>query len=397
MEMKKIKVLALMSFGHLVTHWYIGVLMIMLPLIKQEFALSFTAVGLLSTLRSWTGAAGNTTSGFISDFLGRRNLILILCAFFAGLCWFLVGFSETYLAIFILIPLADFFKNMWHAPAMSILSEVYPERKGFALGFHGAAANLGQSISPLVLGIMISYLGWRASIKMNIAPALFLAILVAIFLHRLGTFSSKKKSVTEFKDLLKNDILKNRPLLFISLISALRTMGQRGLEAFLGIYLSEQMGLNTMWVGVYLSILSISGTFPEPIIGWVSDRIGRKSILWVNLTVSGFVLIALTMVNPGSPLILCLILLGLSHYSLRTIIFSSALDVTPPAIGASTISYVFTWNHILSAISPILAGVLADALGIRFAFYFIALITFIAALLAYTLKPGKGRMDNGHS
>ena len=63
--MKRLRVLILLSFGHLVSHWYIGVLMLVTPLIKQDFSLSFTEVGLLITIRSLAGAMGNTTSGVI--------------------------------------------------------------------------------------------------------------------------------------------------------------------------------------------------------------------------------------------------------------------------------------------------------------------------------------------
>ena len=81
--MSKIKVLILLSFGHLVTHWYIGVLMLVLPLLKQDFSLSFTAVGLIISLRSLAGAAGNTTSGIVVDFIGKPHILLTLSA--AGL------------------------------------------------------------------------------------------------------------------------------------------------------------------------------------------------------------------------------------------------------------------------------------------------------------------------
>ncbi|MBW2439720.1 MAG: hypothetical protein JRH12_04540, partial [Deltaproteobacteria bacterium] len=84
-------------------------------------------------------------------------------------------------------------------------------------------------------------------------------------------------------------------------------------------------------------------------------------------------------------------LLGFFHYSLRPIIFAFALDVTPPEIGATTVSYVFAWNQTFSAISPILGGFLADAFGIRYAMFFIAGLTLTAALISASLKEARGR------
>ena len=48
--MHKAKTLIVMSFGHLASHWYIGVFMLVFPLIKKEFMLSFTGMGFLISL-----------------------------------------------------------------------------------------------------------------------------------------------------------------------------------------------------------------------------------------------------------------------------------------------------------------------------------------------------------
>ncbi|MBT8369539.1 MAG: MFS transporter, partial [Deltaproteobacteria bacterium] len=157
--MQKLKTLILISFGHFTGHWYIGVLMLVLPLLKKEFGLSFTEIGLIISIRSLASAFGNTSSGVIVDLVGKRNLILAVSAAGMGLCWFAMGFSQSYLYLLIFIPLATTFSNLWHAPAMSFLSESYPERKGFVLGIHGMAANIGQSLSPLVVGLLISCAG----------------------------------------------------------------------------------------------------------------------------------------------------------------------------------------------------------------------------------------------
>ena len=385
-SLKSLKVLALISFGHLISHWYFGLRMVVLPLLKEDFSLTFTEVGLIISLRSLAGALGNATSGIIVDLLGKRHLILILSAAGIAICWFFVGFAHVYLLLLLLIALSTMFSNLYHAPAMSILSETYPERKGFALGIHGAAANLGQSISPVVVGFLITYIGWRTAIKLHITPGAVSALLLIIFLPRLGGFELKKKTRAAFLELLKNKLLKNRTLFLITMISAFRTMGQAGIETFLALFLAEKMGLNLVWVGLYLSILTLSGTFPEPLVGWLSDHIGRRLILWISLTLSGFSVMAITLVPPGMPLMVSVGLLGFFHYSLRPIIFAFALDVTPPEIGATTISYVFTWNQALSAISPVIGGFLADALGIQFALYFVALLSLTAALFSWILK-----------
>ena len=388
--MKRLRVLILLSFGHLVSHWYIGVLMMVTPLIKQDFSLSFTEVGLIITLRSLAGAMGNTTSGIIVDLLGRPLTILAISSTGLALCWFGVGFVYFYPLLLLLLPLATLFSNLWHAPAMSVLSTTYQERRGLALGVHGSAANLGQSISPLVVAFLITAFGWRTAVKAQILPGMVLAVLLILFLPKLGTTQFRKKAMGDFLELVKNRLLKNKELLLITMMSSFRTMGQRCIETYLPLYFAVQLGLNTVWVGFYLSVLTFSSTFPEPLIGWFSDRVGRRSILWISLTLSGLSVIAITMVPAGVPLLVSVALLGLFHYSLRPIIFAFALDVTPPEIGATTISYVFTWNQAISAIAPLVGGFLADALGIQYALYFVTLLSLTSAVFAGVIKEKGG-------
>jgi MFS family permease len=386
--MKKIRTLFLMSFGHLVGHWYVGLLMLVLPILKKEFSLSFTEVGLIISARALAGAAGNSVSGFLADLFGTRSRILVASALGGGICWLLVGFSRLYIFLLVLIPLFTLFNNLWHAPAMSLLSEAYPERRGFALGMHGAAANLGQSAAPLIVGLLVTYLGWRTAVKVNVLPGIFLSLLLVAMMPGLGPLvAKKKKTKKQFWDLLKNDLIHNKNLFAISMVSVFRTMGQRGVETFLGIFLADQLGLSPAWIGFYLSLLTFSSAFPEPLVGWLSDRIGRKAILWVSLTVSGLCVLAITAVGPGAPLGVSLALLGFFHYSLRPIIFAFALDVTPPEMGAATISYVFTWNQSLSAFAPMVGGVLADLFGVRAALYLVAFFSFVAALCVGFLRP----------
>ena len=389
--MPKLKTLLLLSFGHLTGHWYIGVLMLILPLLKAEFGLSFTQIGLIISLRSLASAFGNVSSGMIVDIVGKRNLILTVSAAGIGFCWFATGFVQHYLYLFILIPLATTFSNLWHAPAMSFLSETYPEKKGFALGVHGMAANIGQSISPLVMGLLIAWAGWRNALKLNIVPGMLMAFLLLVLLPRLGAFEFKRKSKEAFLSLFKTYIVKNPTLLLISTVSAFRTMGQRGIETFLALFLADKVGLNPVWIGVYLSILTFSSAFPEPLFGWLSDTIGRKTILTVSLVFSGLAVLAITAVPAGIPMMVSVGMLGFFHYSLRPIIFAFALDVTPPEIGATTVSYVFAWNQTFSAIAPIVGGFLADAFGLRYAMFFIAGLTLTAAVISGSLNEVRGR------
>ena len=45
--------------------------------------------------------------------------------------------------------------NLWHPPAFSVLSYKYPEKKAFALGVHLSAASAGNTLGPLITGLIL--------------------------------------------------------------------------------------------------------------------------------------------------------------------------------------------------------------------------------------------------
>ena len=67
------------------------------------------------------------------------------------------------------------------APALVTLA-VPAENRGRALGIYQMSNAVGYAIGPLIGGILIDNLGWRATFLFRVAPALLLAGLAAITL-----------------------------------------------------------------------------------------------------------------------------------------------------------------------------------------------------------------------
>jgi MFS family permease len=166
----------------------------------------------------------------------------------------------------------------------------------------------------------------------------------------------------------------------VAVLSILRTMGQQGLETFLPLYMADSLKFSPALVGVGLAVMTFSGSWLEPLSGLLSDRIGRKPILFASLFLSALSVWGLTLVSGVWLPLLFIGLIGLLHLSLRPIIMAFAMDVTPSGIGASTIGFVFSVNQLFSAFTPLMTGYIADVYDLKTAFYVFAVLTLIAAL-----------------
>ncbi len=379
--------LPLIASGHGVTHWYAGVLSAILPLMAIDLSLSYTQVGLLMTGRALLGACGNVITSVAADLGGRRRSILIGSVLSVALCYVCLGFASSLLLVLLFGSLAAMASNAWHPPGMSLLGEHFPDRRGYALGWHGTGANIGQSIAPLVAGYLLAVLSWRHTLYVNVIPGLLMTGLLLWLLPALDDDYLPRQAKTYWGE-LKHGLAYNTALLKVAVLSVLRTMGQQGLQTFLPLYLAYELQFDTKLVGLGLAIMTFSGSLLEPLSGMLSDRIGRKPILFFSLLCSAIMVWGLTMVHGVLVPLLFLGGIGLFHFSLRPIIFAFAMDVTPSNIGASTVGFVFSVNQVFSALAPTIIGYLADQYGLASAFYAFAGLSLLAALwVPFTSHP----------
>ncbi len=371
--------LPLIAIGHGSTHWYAGILSALLPWIRDDMGLSYAQIGLLMTGRALLGACGNVATSVAADMGGRRRNILVGSVVMVAMCYIFLGMTTGLLTLILFGSLAAMASNAWHPPAMSLLGERFPDRRGYALGWHGTGANLGQAIGPLVAGAMLSFMSWRTALYVNIWPGLLMGGLLLWLLPSLDNDRMAKEAHHYWGE-LKSGLVTNVALLQVAVLSVLRTMGQQGLQTFLPLYLADSLRFSPALVGVALAIMTFSGSWLEPLSGMLSDRIGRKPILFVSLFLSAFAVWGLTLASGVIAPLILVGLIGLLHLSLRPIIFAFAMDVTPPSIGASTVGFVFSINQLFSALAPAMIGYLADAYDLRTAFYVFAALTLLAAL-----------------
>merc|ERR1711969_498551 len=88
-------------------------------------------------------------------------------------------------------------------------------------------------------------------------------------------------------------LVRDRAVLSLCLVAALRTMTQAGLLAFLPLYLANDMGAGPVMLGLALAAMQSAGVVAAPIAGAWSDRIGRRPIVLVGLSASTIVIASL--------------------------------------------------------------------------------------------------------
>jgi FSR family fosmidomycin resistance protein-like MFS transporter len=383
--------------GHTFTHWYPATFYTLLPFIAMELGLSITQAGLLVTVMYLVKAIAGMPIGAITDMTGHKNLLMIISVGSVSLPFIFMGMVESYWILMFLIILMGLGNEMWHPASFSTLSARYPKKRGFTFGLHGMSANLGDLLAPAVIGLLLTMMTWREAVYWNVLPGLVVALAIFLLFRKgnipVVTNKSKKKaeSGSSFADYRIGliELFKNRSVLLIALASGIRSMSQNGLMTFLPLYLAIELSLSPLLVGLYVTVLQGGGLLAAPIVGGVSDKVGRKKVITSGMILTSIMIFIVMAVRNEILLIVTLGLLGFFLYSLRPVMQAWAMESTSKKMAGTTTSLLFATQSLLASSSPLIGGILADKYGMEAAFYFVAIVILVGNVVVGFIPKSK--------
>jgi MFS transporter, FSR family, fosmidomycin resistance protein len=381
--------LAANSAVHMTEHLFNGVIAVILPIITTTFGLSLAQAGALASARTLMAGVASFPSGFFADLGSRRNLLLGLCISMIGFASLGLSAATSFPALLLCMALGGFGGGGFHPQSLAILSAKYRERRAFALGVHDSGANLGEIIGPIGLGVLLNFFDWRGALQIWAIPGLTLGLLYALF----GAERSVAARAPDYRRSLWEDVLKNRTLFALVVVSTLRAMGQTALASFLPLYLSLGLKMSAGVTGAYMSILFLFAGAAPAFVGWISDRFGHKRLIALFSLMSVMTIVAIPYLGSSPVLAVGLAALGAFLWALRPVVVTAAIETAPQNLAGSIVAVIFGANMGVSFMAPIIAGLVADAYGLSAALVSIAVFPLLAAVVALILIKAPRRNE----
>ena len=350
-------------FGHAIKHIYNSALQsILFPEIKAGLGLNATQIGTLAFARETTGWGTTMGAGYLGDrYSNKASLMLALSMTLMGISYFVAGGAPNYWVMFAAMLLVGVGPSLYHPPAIGALSRRFPDKRGFAISLHGTGGSIGEVLGPLIAAGLLTFLMWREVLQVSLFPAL----LTAFMLYAMMRGQPKEKSGTaSFRAYLVSTwtLVKRKALLMLVIVTALRSMGQNGIAIFLPIYLREDLAFSPAKVALFIALSQVVGVVSQPVMGFFSDKLGRKAILVPSMAAMGLMFLALRWAEPGFQLNATIIALGAFLYSLHTIFIAAAMDVAKGEVQSTVVSLIYGASF-FGSISLVIAGVIVDATG----------------------------------
>ena len=379
-----------LSAGHAVKHFYQQALLLLLPAIKVSLGLTDIQIGFIGSARTIFSAGINIPAGILAD-MWRSQVALILAASLSSLAvgYLVIGVSPGYGILLVGVAVTGIGTSFWHAPAFGTLAAVYPSRRATALAVHRMGGSIGDSVSPIVVGVLLGGftlwglewggLEWQSLALLMVIPALLSAASI-YFAYRGATGGDSEG--TSFRTYLESvkPLLTNSAVLSMTVLATVRAMAHNALNIFIVIYMAEDLAFSEFKIGYHVALLTFFGIGFAPVMGWAADKIGRRPVIFVGLSAIAVLVFSLLIFGDGISFTIILALLGLFLYSVNPIMLAAALDATKKGTEGSATALVFTGGAIFGSLSPILAGWLRQNYGMDSVFYFSAIIVTATAV-----------------
>ena len=387
---ERLKFLGVITGGHFFIHWFQQFYPVVLPSIKAGLGLTDVQVGALNSARQFVQGTLDLPLGMLSDAMVRHRALILAAAMVSmGAAYFLIGVGPTLGWALLGSGLVGLGTSLWHPAASASLSNRFPERRATALAVHGMGATIGDTLTPLGAGFLLVTARWDAVLWLQLLPALVLAYFVWLLLARFFTGAeSRPWRATDFREVY--ELAKNGLFLGICAATAFLQMGRLSVITFLPIYVQEHLGYSPLGLGVYIALLHVMGTVSQPIMGFLSDRFGRKAVLLPSFLAMGILCLLLPVATPGLWLGAVIVALGLFFYTLLNIAIATAMDVAGPHMQGSSFGLSSLVTQVVVFPTPMIAGYLVERQGILSAFRLAGIFLLLGAvtLVPLRLYPG---------
>jgi MFS family permease len=365
-----------------------------LPLLgEREFGLTAYTAGLTFIVAfGVTKALTNLVAGTLGDRIGRKPVLV------AG--W-VIGIPVPVLLIWApawgWVVAANVLLGInqgltWSTTVIMKIDLAGPERRGLAMGLNEAAGYGALAATAAATGWIATNHGLRPE------PFLLGAAYIAIGLGLSAVFVRETRGHAQLeashhamstpsltlRQALVQAAWRDRSLLAVNQAGLVNNLND-GLAWGLLPILFAAHGLSVTEVGVLAAAYPAVWATGQLVTGAASDRTGRKPLIVAGMLIQAVALAGFAATDGTAPWALAAVTLGVGTACVYPTLLAAIGDVAHPSWRASAVGVYRLWRDSGYAIGALIAGITADAVGLRGAIVTVAILTAASGLIAARL------------
>jgi MFS transporter, FSR family, fosmidomycin resistance protein len=281
-----------LSFCHLLNDMMQSLVPALYPILKENYALSFGQVGLITLAFQFTASMLQPVVGLYTDKRPQPYSLMV------GMGFTLVGLlmmsqADSYPFILVSAALIGMGSSVFHPEASRVARMAAGGRYGLAQSLFQVGGNLGQASGPLLAAFIIvqrgqSSLGW-----FSVAALIAMTILFQVgnwYRARLGGTARPaargKAGATSLHGLTPHGLTRGRVVFAVVILVTLlfsKNVYQASLGSYYTFYLIQKFHLSVQTAQFYLVAFMVGIVLGTLGGGWIGDKVGRIPVMWFSI------------------------------------------------------------------------------------------------------------------
>ena len=354
-----------------------------LPLFILEVGGTGLILGLISGVTTALSNVLKGITGWWSDKINKRKPFILSGYALSNLSKPLIGFSPTWEFV-LAFKATDRVGKGLRTSSRDTLISYYAIEKGKAFGLHRAMDTFGAVLGSL-LAFVLLFFAWtyQQIILFTIVPGL-IAILLLIPIKDVSSIQIAIK-LGEPKEKMKMEKLGKN---FIKLIIILGVIEFASLDvAFLIVRAADYVPSDLIYlIPVFYMILNIVYTIFSPINGSLSDKVGRKPIIIIGLSILLLSCIFLSFpieISSFSLVFIIIIFIMHGYYlsSVDPISRAYIADLAGKDKRGRAYGYYYFSVGFISMVEALIFGLIYDVVSVEWAFIYVSILLSICIVI----------------
>ncbi len=380
----------------------VGLERTVLPLLAEnEFGIaSKTAILSFLITFGFVKALANLCSGFISEKLTRRRLLIIGWCFGIPVPFFIILAPSWEWIVAANVFLGINQGLCWSTTVVMKIDLVGQKNRGLAMGLNEFAGYIAVAFSAFLSGYLAARYGFRPAPFYPGILFAFLGLFLSVFYIKdtsshvqLEAKAHQGKNKSGLMEIFALTTWKNKELFACSQAGMINNLNDGMIWGLFPLFAASFIA-DTQRVGTLASLYPAVWGITQLLTGVLSDRFGRKWMIITGMWVQGVAIILLGSSNDTPVWVVSLILLGIGTAQVYPALLAGVSDHSHPSWRASSVGVYRFWRDAGYAMGAVLSGLLADFFNVRASILFIGGLTFFSGVVAAVyLKENQSRND----
>jgi FSR family fosmidomycin resistance protein-like MFS transporter len=374
-------ILVALSLSHFTNDMIQSLLPAIYPILKSQYALSFTEVGIITLTYQLTASLLQPIIGFFTD---KKPLPYTLpFGMFVTLCGLLqLSQAASFPAILIGAAMVGMGSSIFHPESSRMARAAAGGKHGFAQSFFQIGGNTGSAMGPLLAAFIILPYGQGSIAKFSlVALAAILVLTYASTWYKTHHLQHAKKAAKQIpvSPFTRRKIIISMGVLMLLVFSKYFYLAS--LQSYYTFYLIDKFHLSTESAQLHLFVFLAAVAAGTLAGGPIGDKIGRKTVIWWSiLGVLPFTL-ALPYANLFATEILSVVI-GLILASAFSAIIVYAQELAPGRTGMIA-GLFFGFAFGMGGLGAAVFGTIADHYSIGFVYQLASYLPALGILTVF--------------